>query len=61
MDGPAESDDLGEFVDLGPLKGNKGNQQYEIPDDVDVAGFTTASIWCRAFSVGFAKADLTLS
>ena len=61
MDGPAESDDLGEFVDLGPLKGNKGNQQYEIPDDVDVADFTTVSIWCRAFSVGFAKADLTLS
>lgn len=44
MDGPAKSDDLGEFVDLGPLKGNKGNQQYEIPDDVDVADFTTVSI-----------------
>jgi len=61
VDGPAESDDLGESIDLGGLKGNKGNQQYEIPDDVDVSRFTTVSIWCRAFSVGFAKADLTVS
>ncbi len=61
VDGPAEDDDLGLVVDLGGLKGNIGNQQYEIPDDVDVDRFTTVSIWCRAFSVGFAKADLAAS
>ena len=61
VDGPAEEDQLGDFIDLGGLKGNKGNQQYEIPADVDVSRFTSVSIWCRAFSVGFAKADLELS
>ena len=48
----------GDFVDLGDLKGNRGNQQYEIPAEVDVSQFTTVSIWCRAFSVSFAVADL---
>lgn len=61
VDGPAENDEIGEFVDLGALKGNVGNQQYKIPDDVDITRFTTVSIWCRAFSVGFAKADLAPS
>ena len=51
----------GDFVDFGGLKGNKGNQRYEIPADVDVAEFTTVSIWCRAFSVSFAVADLMAS
>lgn len=51
----------GDFVDLGGLKGNKGNQQYEIPADVDISQFTTVSIWCRAFSVSFAVADLQAS
>ena len=51
----AEVDDL---VDLGSLKGNKGNQQYEIPRSVDLARYSTAVIWCRAFSVLFARAPL---
>jgi hypothetical protein len=44
-------------VDLGALKGNKGDQQYDIPD-----GFKPRDqevrIWCRAFSALFGSADL---
>ena len=30
-EGKSDSDDLGEFVEIAKLKGNKGDQQYEIP------------------------------
>ncbi len=50
--------EVSDFVDLGGLKGNRGNQQYEIPADVDVNRYSTAVIWCRAFSVLFARAPL---
>ncbi len=51
----AEVDD---YVDLGGLKGNKGDQQYRIPRDVDVGRYSTVVVWCRAFSVLFARAPL---
>jgi hypothetical protein len=47
-----------DFVDLGPLKGNVGNQNYRIPADVDVDRYSTAVVWCRRFEVGFAAATL---
>ncbi len=50
--------DVGDFVDLGALKGNKGNQQYEIPRSVDLSRHGTVVIWCRAFTVSFAQANL---
>ncbi|MGH2808392.1 MAG: DM13 domain-containing protein [Actinomycetota bacterium] len=46
------------FVDLGALKGNVGNQNYEIPDDVDLDKYVSAVVWCRQFSVGFGVAPL---
>jgi hypothetical protein len=47
------------FVDLGALKGNLGNQNYEIPDGVDLGRFESAVIWCRRFTVGFGVAGLS--
>jgi hypothetical protein len=47
-----------DFVDLGPLKGNVGSQNYEIPADVDLEKYSTAVVWCRRFEVGFAAATL---
>ena len=47
-----------DFVDLGGLKGNVGDQNYEIPPGVDLARYRTAVVWCRRFSVGFAAANL---
>lgn len=42
-----------DVVDLGKLKGNRGTQNYVLPDDVDLARHGTVVIWCRRFSVGF--------
>ncbi len=51
--------DDGEYVDLGELKGNKGNQNYPIPADVDLSDLDSVSIWCERFSVSFGAAALT--
>jgi hypothetical protein len=47
-----------ESVNLGALKGNKGDQNYELPPDVDLAKFQAVTIWCQRFSVNFATAPL---
>ncbi len=43
---------------LGSLKGNEGGQNYEIPAGIDPSAYSEVWIWCRAFSVPFAKAEL---
>lgn len=50
--------DDGNWVDLGGLKGNQGSQNYEIPADVDLAAFSSVSIWCDRFNVSFGAAEL---
>jgi hypothetical protein len=57
---PGDSDDGGADgnVDLGALKGNRGNQQYELPGDFRSSRSASVVIWCRAFSVAFAVARL---
>ena len=58
--GPARNEgEVGDFKDLGALKGSKGDQQYEIPSGVDLGRYTTVVVWCRAFSVNFARAPLS--
>lgn len=47
-----------DFIDLGLLTGNIGNQNYTIPADVDLSRYNTVVIWCRRFTVGFGAADL---
>jgi electron transfer DM13 len=47
------------FVDLGALKGNIGDQNYVIPDAVDLSRYRSAVIWCRRFTVGFGVAGLS--
>jgi hypothetical protein len=46
------------FVDLGKLKGNKGNHNYRVPMRVDVSRYQSAVIWCKRFAVGFGVAPL---
>jgi hypothetical protein len=52
---------LGDFKDLGALKGNKGNQQYHLPSGLDLRRYSTVVVWCRAFSVPFTSARLAPS
>ena|SRR5687768_9500468 len=56
-DGWSAYDD-GDFVLLGPLKGNIGSQNYDIPKDVDLARYKSAVVWCNRFSVGFGAAPI---
>ncbi|MGN9776387.1 DM13 domain-containing protein [Micromonospora sp. H33] len=51
--------DDGRWVELGRLKGNRGDQAYDIPADVDLTGLTSVSIWCKRFAVSFGAAPLT--
>ena len=46
------------YADLGPLKGNRGNQNYTIPADVDVSAIKSVVIYCKPFSVVFSVATL---
>lgn len=48
----------GGYFDLGKLKGNIGNQNYEVPEDIAVADYKSVVIWCRLFSVLFSAASL---
>lgn len=48
----------GEFLILDELKGNQGNQNYEIPAEVDLSQWKSAAIWCRRFNTTFNAADL---
>ena len=47
------------FVDLGSIKGNKGDQNYEVPTSVDLHKYRSVSIWCARFSVNFGSAALS--
>jgi hypothetical protein len=47
------------FIDLGAMKGNKGDQNYEVPTNLDLSQYQSVTIWCRRFGVNFATAPLT--
>ena len=54
-DGGTFDDD---FIDLGVLTGNIGDQNYEIPVGVDLSVYDTVVVWCVRFSTPFTAADL---
>lgn len=47
-----------DFVDLGELKGNIGDQNYRVPDGVDLESYRSVVIWCRRFTTPFGAAPL---
>lgn len=46
------------FIELGSLKGNIGNQNYDVPANVDLAKYRAVTIWCARFNVNFGTAPL---
>ncbi|HWL37219.1 MAG TPA: DM13 domain-containing protein [Frankiaceae bacterium] len=48
-----------DYVSLGRLKGNKGDQTYAVPGSVDLTRYKSVVIWCKRFSVAFGTAPLT--
>lgn len=44
--------------EISKLKGNIGSQNYELPANFDINNISEVWIWCKAFSVPFAKAEL---
>ena len=46
------------YEELGKLKGNIGNQNYTIPDSIDVEGYGSIVIYCKPFHVVFSVASL---
>lgn len=51
--------DVGDGIDLGNLKGNIGDQNYEIGADVDLTEYDTVVIWCVRFSSAFGEATVS--
>jgi hypothetical protein len=50
-----DGSDVSGAIDVGGLKGNKGNQEYDVPGSAPSGAVV---IWCRAFSVEFGTAAL---
>ncbi|MFL6208309.1 MAG: DM13 domain-containing protein [Pyrinomonadaceae bacterium] len=49
------------FVEISPLKGNIGDQNYDLPAGVDLNKYKAVTIWCQRFGVNFGTAPLKQS
>jgi len=45
-------------VELGPLKGNQGDQNYDLPASVDLTRYNAVTIYCERFHAVFGLARL---
>ena len=48
------------YIDLGPLKGNVGSQNYDLPETFVLEPGWSVVVWCVPFRVPFAAAPLEL-
>ena len=55
---PGDGSEVSDRIELGNLKGNVGNQQYEIPAEADLNRYGTVVLWCNPFTVRIAVARL---
>jgi hypothetical protein len=47
------------LIELAPLKGNRGSQNYELPADIDPSTVTSIGVWCKRFDSTFTTAQLS--
>lgn len=55
---PTSSSEVGDYLDLGSLRGNQGNQNYPISAGTDLSQYQSVVIYCVPFHVVFATATL---
>lgn len=55
---PTGRDDIEGYVGLGKLKGNRGNQNYFLPEGDDGSDYSSVVIYCMPFHVIFSVATL---
>jgi len=55
----ATDEKASEFINLGELKANRGNQNYGIPTETDLTKYNQVLIWCKAFGVLFGSAEIS--
>jgi hypothetical protein len=56
---PEGSTDVDDAIDLGPLKGNVGDQNYAVPSATDLSRYSNVLIWCVRFDSPFGVATLS--
>ncbi len=49
----------GDLINLGPLQGNIGDQNYELPPGVDLNVYNSIEIYCERFGVLFGSASIS--
>ena len=57
---PQTRDDVhdSDYTEIGKLKGNKGDQNYDVPADLDLSSIRSIVIYCAPFQVVFSVAPL---
>lgn len=58
---PSYSLKKGDYVILGSLQKFNGAQTYAIPNNINLANYKSAAIWCRKFNATFGAAKLSNS
>ncbi|PHM10053.1 DM13 domain-containing protein [Nostoc sp. 'Peltigera malacea cyanobiont' DB3992] len=56
---PAYSLKNGDYIILASLKKYSGAQTYSIPNNINLADYKSAAIWCRKFNATFGAAKLS--
>jgi hypothetical protein len=51
--------DADDYVNLGKLKAEIGNINYDIPENTDLEKYNKVLIWCEPFAVLFGSATLS--
>lgn len=60
---PTDNDSVkgAQFIDLGTIKGNVGDQNYTLGPEVDLSKYRSVVVWCKRFAFNFGYAPLTAS
>lgn len=46
------------FINLGKMKGNQGDQNYDLPPEAQSPNYRSVSLWCERFNVNFGSCSL---